>query len=250
MTSGYDFSDQVALVTGAAGGLGRASCAMLAMAGAHVVAADVDGEAVSALEGKHGRGGHISGARLDVRDRAAVETTVAAVVAEFGRIDIVVNLAGVLRNQLLVKIEDNDFDLVIGSHVKGTLNTLRAAIPVMRTHGYGRIVNMSSVALRGSIAGSAYGAAKGAIEGMTRSVAMEVAPHGVTVNCVAPGLTNAGMFLSVDPEYQRASAARIPMRRLGEADEVAACIAFLASKESAYVTGQTLVVCGGLSLGF
>jgi 3-oxoacyl-[acyl-carrier protein] reductase len=163
---------------------------------------------------------------------------------------VAVNLAGVLRNQLVAKIDDDDFALVMRTHLGGTLNVMRAALPGMRANRYGRIVNMSSLAARGSIAGGAYGAAKGAIEGLTRSAAMECARDGVTVNCVAPGLIAAGMFLTVPELYQEESAARIPMGRPGDAAEVAAAVSFLASSEASYVTGQTLRVCGGLSLGY
>ena len=104
--------------------------------------------------------------------------------------------------------------------------------------------------MRGTVAGSAYAAAKGAIEGITRSAAVELAKHGVTVNCVAPGLIDAGMFLTVPEDFRDASSSRIPMGRLGTAAEVGSCVAFLASAEASYVTGQTLVVCGGLSVGF
>lgn len=241
----------VALVTGAGGGLGEACCAALAAAGATVVPVDLDeGRAHAVAAGLRADGARAEGVALDVRDARAVDAVVADVVERHGSIDVVVNLAGALRNQLLHKIDDDDFELVLATHLKGTLHTMRAAVPAMRANGYGRIVNMSSVAARGSIAGSAYGAAKGGIEGLTRSAAMEVARHGVTINCVAPGLVNAGMFLSVDPAYQAEVSERIPMRRLGEADEVASCVAFLASPAASYVTGQTLVICGGLSLGF
>jgi 3-oxoacyl-[acyl-carrier protein] reductase len=246
-----DGPGRVALVTGAGGGLGKACCAGLAGAGAHVVAADLDeAGARRVADGLVKAGASAEGAALDVRDAGAVDGLVANIVERHGRIDIVVNLAGALRNQTLVRIDDGDFELVLATHLKGTLHTMRAAVPAMRANGYGRIVNMSSVAARGAIAGSAYGAAKGGIEGLTRSAAMEVARHGITVNCVAPGLVNAGMFLTVDPDYQAEVAGRIPMRRLGEAAEVASCVTFLASPAASYVTGQTLVVCGGLSLGF
>jgi 3-oxoacyl-[acyl-carrier protein] reductase len=127
---------------------------------------------------------------------------------------------------------------------------MRAAAPVMRANGYGRIVNTSSIAVRGTVAGGSYGAAKGAIEGLTHSVALELAPHGITANCVAPGLIDAGIFLSTPEEYRQELTDRVPMRRLGTAADVAACVAFLASEEAGYVTGQTLTVCGGLTLGF
>jgi 3-oxoacyl-[acyl-carrier protein] reductase len=216
-----------------------------------VVAADLDEAGAHSLaEELRSGGASASAVGLDVRDRAAVEAVVASAAEEHGGLDVLVNLAGTLRNQVLVKIEDPDFDLVMAVHLKGTLNSMRAAVPVMRAGGYGRIVNTSSVAARGSIAGSSYGAAKGAIEGLTRSAAMEVARYGITVNCIAPGLINAGMFLTVDKDYQESVRARIPMGRLGDPEEVASCVTFLASREASYVTGQTLVICGGLSLGF
>jgi 3-oxoacyl-[acyl-carrier protein] reductase len=241
----------VALVTGAVGGLGRACCAMLADAGAHVIVGDLDEDGANALSRELcAAGGSASAVGLDVRERVSVDAAIEDAVSTHGRIDVLVNLAGALRNQTLVKIEDSDFELVMATHVHGVLNTMRAAVPTMRANRYGRIVNTSSIAVRGSIAGSAYGAAKGAIEALTRSAAMEVAAHGITVNCVGPGLINAGMFLTVDQAYQDEVAARVPMGRLGEPDDVAACVRFLASEEARYVTGQTLVVCGGLSLGF
>jgi 3-oxoacyl-[acyl-carrier protein] reductase len=244
-------SGRVALVSGGAGGLGQACSAALARRGMHVVVCDLDGAAAESVAARlRADNGSAAAAALDVSQRKAVDDLVAGIVSEHGRIDVVVNLAGVIRNAVLAKIEDDDFRLVMATHVEGTLNTMRASTPVMRERGYGRVVNMSSLAARGSIAGVAYGAAKGAIEGITRSAAMELAKHGVTVNCVAPGLIAAGMFLTVPQDYQDESAARIPMKRAGTADEIAACVAFFTSPEASYVTGQTLLVCGGLSLGF
>ena len=217
MTSRGPGRTNVAFVTGAVGGLGQACCAALAATGAHVVAADLDeAGAQSVAAALEENGASASGVGLDVRDREAVDAAV-GVIEERGGIDALVNLAGTLRNQVLVKIDDQDFDLVMATHLKGTLHTMRAAVPAMRASGYGRIVNMSSVAVRGSIAGSAYGAAKGAIEALTRSTAMEVARYGITANCVAPGLINAGMFLTVDKEYQESVTARIPIGATGRA---------------------------------
>jgi 3-oxoacyl-[acyl-carrier protein] reductase len=222
---------RLALVTGAAGGLGTAVCEALAAHGLRVVAADLDAQGLAALTQQGDGEAAVSVAPLDVTRRQDVD----ALVRSLGRVDVAVNLAGVLRNQLVAKIDDDDFALVMRTHLGGTLNVMRAALPGMRANRYGRIVNMSSLAARGSIAGGAYGAAKGAIEGLTRSAAMECARDGVTVNCVAPGLIAAGMFL---------------MGRPGDAAEVAAAVSFLASSEASYVTGQTLRVCGGLSLGY
>jgi 3-oxoacyl-[acyl-carrier protein] reductase len=244
-------TDRVALVTGATGGLGVACVAALAARGDHVVVADLDGDAAERVAAQaREQGGSAESLVLDVRSRAGVDAAIARLVEQRGGVAVLVNLAGIIRNQVVAKIDDADFAAVMAVHVQGTLNTMRAALPAMRQAGYGRVVNTSSVALRGSIAGASYGAAKGAIEGLSRSAAMEMAKHGVTVNCVAPGLINAGVFLTVPEDYQRESAAGIPMARPGEPHEVAACVAFLAGPEASYVTGQTLTICGGLSLGF
>jgi 3-oxoacyl-[acyl-carrier protein] reductase len=233
-------------VTGAGGGLGRACCEALVQRGLRVVAADVDASAAGRVADELGGGEAITAAALDVTNRSAVEE----LVASEPQLAVLVNLAGVIRNAVLSKIDDGDFRLVLATHVEGTLNTMRAAAPLMKANGYGRIVNMSSIALRGTVAGSTYAAAKGAIEGISRSAALELAREGVTVNCVAPGLIDAGMFLTVPDEYRQEWIARIPAGRTGTAADVAECVAFLASPAAAYVTGQTLVVCGGLSLGF
>ena len=242
---------RVALVVGGAGGLGPACCRALANRGMAVIVADLDAQGANETAAQlRAEGANAQSAPIDVTDRANVESFVDRLVHERGRLDVVVNLAGVIRNALVHKVDDDDFHLVFATHVVGVLNVMRAAIPHMRSAGYGRLVNTSSIAVRGSVAGASYGAAKGAIEGITRSAAMELARHGITANCVAPGLINAGMFRTVPEDYQRESLARVPAGRAGEADEVGACVAFLASSDASYVTGQTLFVCGGATLGF
>lgn len=246
-----DDARRIALITGGAGAIGSATCRALGPSGTRILVGDLDRdraeEAAAAL-----RGDDIDAAAavVDVSRRADVDALISGIAAEHGRLDILVNLAGVVRNDLFAKIKDEDFDLTLSSHVRGTMNCMRAAIPVMRRQRYGRIVSMSSVAVLGSIGGGAYGAAKGAIEAMARAAALEVAADGVTVNCVAPGLIDAGMFLTTPKQFQDAGIQRTPMKRPGTAEEVAACIAFLASPAASYVTGQTLFVCGGLSVGF
>ncbi|HVX21106.1 MAG TPA: SDR family NAD(P)-dependent oxidoreductase [Acidimicrobiales bacterium] len=239
---------RVALVTGAGGGLGPTTVSRLAADGFTVVAVDLSEQALKPLADHPS--GRVATARVDVTSPADVDAAVASAVADHGGLDVVVNMAGVIRNAMLAKITDDDFGLVMATHVNGTLNTMRAASPVMRDQQYGRIVNLSSIAVRGSLAGGSYGAAKGAIEGLSRAAAIDLARHGITVNCVAPGVIASGMFLTTPQDYQDDVLRRAPMGRAGTPDEVASCIAFLAGADASYVTGQTLFVCGGLSIGF
>jgi len=211
-----------------------------------VIAADIDAHGATRVAGSLETGGGARGVALDVTDGDAV----AAVIGSLDRLDVVVNLAGVIRRASLQRITLDDFRLTMATHVEGTLSTMREAAPLMRANGYGRIVNTSSIAFRGTIGGGSYGAAKGAIEGLTHSAALELAPHGITVNCVSPGLVDAGIFLSTPEEYRQELIDRIPMRRLGTPADVAGCIAFLTSDEAGYITGQTVTICGGLTLGF
>lgn len=238
------------MVTGAGGGLGPACCSALAGLGMRLAIVDIDAGAAQVAAAGLPPGTASMVATVDVTSRADFEGAVRETIREMGGLHVLVNLAGVIRNSMLEKVDDEDFELVMATHVRGVLNGMRAASRHLKDQRYGRIVNMSSIAVRGSLAGSSYGAAKGAIEALTRSAAFEMARYGVTANCVAPGLIGAGMFTRVPPDYQEAAIARTPMRRAGTAEEVASCIAFLASQASSYVTGQTLFVCGGLSIGY
>lgn len=238
------------LVVGGAGGIGAAVCTALAEAGHRVCIADRNGEAAAAIAKDIAATGRLAYAEAcDAVSAADVEALRARIEAAHGPIDILVPMAGVIRNDLLVRVKDDDFDLVLATHAKSTLNALRSCLPGMRTRGYGRVVTMSSLAGRGSVAGASYAAAKSAIEGLTRTAAIEMARYGVTVNCVAPALIDAGMFRTVPKEYQDKGVQAIPMRRPGEPREVAACVRFLASDEASYITGQIITVCGGMSLG-
>jgi 3-oxoacyl-[acyl-carrier protein] reductase len=238
------------LVIGGAGGIGAAVCESLAETGHRVSIADRNGEAAASLAAALTAKGHAAHAEAcDAASAADIEALRLRIESAHGPVDILVAMAGVIRNDLLVKVKDEDFDLVIATHLKSTLNALRTFLPGMRARAYGRVVTMSSLAGRGSIAGASYAAAKSGIEGLTRTAAIEMARFGVTVNCVAPALIDAGMFRTVPKEYQDKGVQAIPMRRPGEPREVAACVRFLASDEASYITGQVITVCGGMSLG-
>jgi 3-oxoacyl-[acyl-carrier protein] reductase len=238
-----------AVVMGGAGGIGSSICRLLGLAGHQVIIADLNrGGAETVAEGLAREGLDVIAEGCDASVREQVEGLRDRREVD-GGIDILVNLAGVVRNDLVVKVKDEDFNLTIATHLNSTLNGLRAFLPGMRKRGYGRVVTMSSVAARGSVGGASYSSAKAGIEGLTRTAAIEMAKSGVTVNCIAPGLIDAGMYRTVPVDYQESSLKAVPMARAGEPREVAACVCFLTSEDASYVTGQTLYVCGGLSIG-
>lgn len=239
----------VAVVAGGAGGLGRAVCRQLAAAGYHVCVFDIDPEATAATVAElQGLGGEASPHPGDLTDRGYIEAANTAITESFGAPEVLVTLAGAVRNAVLSKITDADFTLVLDTHLRATLHCLQTFVPAMKRSGFGRVVTMSSVAARGAVAGISYGAAKGGIEALTRSAAIELAQFGVTVNCVAPGVVATGMFLSTPAEFREQQLASVPMKRAAEPEEIAACVGFLASGASSYVTGQILTACGGLSV--
>lgn len=241
----------VALVTGAGGGLGKATCMALGAMGAHVLVNDIDaGRANACVQSLVAAGSSADAVGANVADAGAVAEMQRAVEEKFGPLSILVNMAGTVRNDLLVKVKDEDFDFTLDTHLRSTLNCMRAFVPAMRKRKFGRIVNISSVAALGAVGGASYAAAKGAIEALSRTAALELAKAGITVNCVAPGLINAGIFLTTPEKYRQEGIDRTPMGRPGEPEEVAACVRFLASREAGFVTGQTLYVCGGLSIGY
>lgn len=240
----------IGVVSGGAGGLGVGICRALCASGLHVAVVDIARErAEAAAADLRKEGWAATPFQCDVSSEKDVIVLREAVIGQLGGIDVLVNLAGVVRNAVLTRVTQEDLRATLDSHVLGTLLMMREFGALMKKQGYGRIVNASSVAALGTVAGSSYGAAKGAIEAMSRCAAVELAPHGVTVNCVAPGAIDAGMFHTVPQEFRDHVLSCTPMGRFGRAEEVGACVRFLSSKEAGFITGQTIYVCGGASIG-
>ena len=247
------FDDRVALVTGAAQGIGRAIAAALVEAGARVHLADLDADGVSASAKALGASGHVA----DLGSPEAAKELTAAILATAGRLDLLVNAAGGVRGQVgrpIEEISESDWRAVFAANVDAAFFLSQAAVPAMKQAGYGRIVNISSGAgLRPSLTGiQAYASAKHALVGLTRQLAWEFGPHGITVNSVAPGFVRSNpaterQWESYGPEGQKRLIEGIHTRRLGTPEDIAHASLFLLSEQAGWVTGQILSVDGGRS---
>lgn len=247
-----DLSENVALVTGAAGGIGEATAQVLAANGADVVVTDVVDGIEETAEDVEAAGSTALAEKMDVTDENEVEAVVEATREEFGRLDILANVAGIFPTHSLEEMTKADWDQVIDINLSGTYNCTQAALPAMREQNYGRIVNISSAA-GGHIGWSAdlshYAASKGGVVGFTRSAALDVAQHGVTMNAIVPGLIDTGAPQAVAEEEElQAGVQMTAFNRMGEPEEIANAVAFLASEEASYITGAKLVVDGGYTL--
>jgi 3-oxoacyl-[acyl-carrier protein] reductase len=243
----FDLSGKVALVTGASRGIGHGIATMLAARGAHVVAAARSNHADTTVAAIKEGGGAAEVASVDVGDRGAVEQMIAATLERHGRIDILVNNAGITRDQLLLRMKQDDWDEVLKTNLTGAFLCAQAVIrPMIRQRG-GRIVSVSSVVGQAGNAGQAnYAASKAGLIGFSRALAREVASRGITVNVVAPGLIDTEMTRAISEKAHGDWAAQIPLGRLGATTDVAAAVCFLVSDEASYITGQVLAVNGGM----
>ena len=245
-----DLSGRVALVTGGSRGIGRAIVDELARSGCKVgVVATSEAGAEAAAAAARETGAEVSGWAADVRDPARANAVVEQIVARWGRLDVLVNNAGITRDGLLMRMADEDIDAVIDVNLKGTLYWCRAVARPMTKARSGCIVNVSSiVGITGNAGQSNYAAAKAGIFGLTRSLAAEFGERGVRVNAVAPGYIQTDMTAGLPEAVKQASLTRIPLGRLGDPTDIARAVLFLASDAAAYITGATLVVDGGMSL--
>jgi len=239
-----------ALVTGASRGIGRAIAARLAADGFQVIGtATTDAGAIAIGEALAGFPG-CGGLRLDVTDGAAVIAAVDQIVREQGGLHVLVNNAGITRDQLAMRMKDDDWDAVLDTNLKAVFRTSRAVMRPMMKQRHGRIISITSVVGASGNAGQAnYAAAKAGVAGMTRALARELGSRNITVNCVAPGFIATDMTERLPEAQKVALLGQIPLGRLGSADEVAHAVAFLASPLAAYITGTELHVNGGMFMG-
>jgi 3-oxoacyl-[acyl-carrier protein] reductase len=242
-----DFSGKIVLVTGASRGIGRAIAETFARRGARVVAAARGDHAAATVEAIQAAGGAAEAAEVDVTDAGSVETLVQGVLARHARIDVLVNNAGIARDQLILRMKRDDWDAVIATNLTAAFTCTQAVVKPMVRQRSGRIVTISSVVGQSGNAGQCnYAASKAGLIGFSRALARELASRQVTVNVVAPGLIDTDMTKGIPERAQGDWATQIPLGRIGTPAEVAAAVCFLASDEAAYITGQVLSVNGGM----
>ena len=239
---------QVAIVTGASRGIGRAIALELARQGATVIGTATSEAGAAAITAAFAEAGVTGrGAVLNVNDAAAAEALIDAAVKEFGVLNVLVNNAGITQDQLAMRMKDEDWDAVIDTNLKSVFRLSRAVLrPMMKARG-GRIINITSVVGSAGNPGQInYAAAKAGVAGMTRALAREIGSRGITVNCVAPGFIDTDMTKDLPAEQQAALKQQIPLGRLGSPEDIAHAVAFLASPQAGYVTGQEIHINGGM----
>ena len=242
------FKDRVVLITGGGRGIGASTAQLFAREGAKVAVSDLDEAPAKEVAGP------IGGLAIacNVSDRGQVEKMVERTVKEFGRLDVLVTCAGIIRDNLLIKMTDDDWDSVIDTHLKGTFLCAQAAQKHMVENKYGKMVFLSSTSALGNRGQTNYAAAKAGLQGMARTLAIELGPFNINVNTVAPGFVETRMTrataerMGVDYEaFKLGAASQIPLRRVGQPEDIANVIAFLCSDESGFVSGQNIYIRGG-----
>ena len=243
----FDLNDKVVIITGASQGIGRTMATVFAESGANVICVarseDKIKELSSEIENKGGRAIPIA---CDIGDGSAFSNTIKSVVDQFGKLDILINNAGITRDALLMRMNESQWDEVIQTNLKGAFFGMKAAIKPMMKNKFGRIINITSiVGLTGNPGQANYAASKAGLIGMTQSIAKEVGSRGITVNCIAPGWIDTEMTEELPENSKRDLLDRIPIGKIGKPENIAHAAVFLASDEASYITGQTITVDGG-----
>ena len=238
---------QVALVTGASRGIGQAIASALAASGYAVVGTATTAAGAQAITEALAAFGGCSGEVLDVNDAPAAEALIGRIVQQHGGLHVLVNNAGITRDMLAMRLKDDDWDAVLDTNLKSVFQMSRSVMRPMMKQRYGRIINITSVVgASGNPGQSNYAAAKAGVAGMARALARELGSRNITVNCVAPGFIATDMTAALPPEQQKALLGQIPLGRLGQPEEIAHAVVYLASPQAAYITGQELHVNGGM----
>lgn len=242
--------NKVALITGAGSGIGEATAILFAEEGAKVAVLDVNPEAAEDVASKiRASGGEAISISADVTRRADCESAVKTTLDKFGALHILINNAGINRDALVKKMTEEQWDSVIAVNLKGTfLMCQAAAVPMMQAN-YGRIVNTASIGALGNIGQANYSASKSGVIGLTNTLALELARYNIAVNCISPGATETQMTAGIPADIKKAIEAKIPLKRFAKPREIACLSLFLASNEASYITGQTVFVDGGISVG-
>ena len=242
-----NFEGQVALVTGASRGIGAAIALGLAQRGLKVIGTATTDDGAAKVSAALAAYAGCCGKNLNVNDGAAADSLIDSIVKEHGGLQVLVNNAGITRDNLARRMKDDDWDAVLDTNLKAVFRMSRAVMRTMMKQRYGRIINITSVVGASGNAGQAnYAAAKAGVAGMTRALARELGSRNITVNCVAPGFIETDMTAALPPEQQKALMAQIPLGHLGRPADIAHAVAYLASPEASYVTGQELHVNGGM----
>jgi 3-oxoacyl-[acyl-carrier protein] reductase len=244
---------RVAVITGAARGIGKATAFKMVREGASVALLDILSEEVARVaQDLQANGGKTLGMKADVRHKDEVDEAVERTLKHFGKVDILVNNAGVVNPALLEDVEEKDWEEVIGVNLKGTFFCTQAVIQTMKKNRYGKIINIGSRASLGKELRTVYSATKAGLIGMTRTWALELGRYNINVNYIGPGPIATELFKSVNPENSPKTKAilnGIPLRRMGQPEDVANLVSFLASDEASFITGQAIFICGGLTVG-